>query len=446
MEKWSLGYAVLKVVVQFAMWLSHRKITVIGKKNIPYGSPIIFAPNHQNALMDPLAILCTNKTQPVWLARADIFNSKFVVSILKFLKILPIYRIRDGKDNLGKNEDIFDTAIKVLENNKAVGLFPEAAHSGRRHMLAHKKAVPRIAFLAEAKHNFNLNLKVLPVGVYYSHYWHFNRSILINYGEPIKLSDYKKEYEENDYKAALTLRQDIVSNLQKLILDIPSKNHYENYELLREIWGEEYVEINNTDKNKIVNRFYSDRKLMDQLDRKEKENPESFVALHQTVDGYREKLDEYHLKDETVKNETHIGSSFTLKTILAITLTPVLILGNVLFLIPFWLPRWYIQRKVKDDTFYSTFQFVAGLITHFIFLVATTIVMWTLTNNILISLSSIFIILFVGKLSFYILELWKEIIQITRFRLLRTKNKGTYLEIKNSRKNCIHLSSAYVFD
>ena len=131
MEKQSLGYEALRVYVRFAFWLTHKRVIVTGRELIPNDHPIIFAANHQNALMDPLALVCTNSLQTLWLARADIFKSKFTKPILKFMKMLPVYRIRDGKENLNNNEEVFDQVTQVLENGGSTALFPEAAHSGR---------------------------------------------------------------------------------------------------------------------------------------------------------------------------------------------------------------------------------------------------------------------------------------------------------------------------
>jgi len=138
MAKWSRGYENLRCYVRFAFWLTHKRIIVSGLKNIPKDKPIIFAANHQNALMDPLALVCTNPLQTVWLTRADIFKIKAVKSFLKFMKMIPIYRIRDGKENLSNNEEIFNYVTQTLENKESVALFPEAAHSGKRQMLSDK--------------------------------------------------------------------------------------------------------------------------------------------------------------------------------------------------------------------------------------------------------------------------------------------------------------------
>ena len=94
-EKYSTRYALFKQAVAF--WhdnVFYRKIIVKGAENINPDEHLIFAPNHQNALMDALAVLFTHKGQPVFLARADIFRKKPIAAFLYFIKILPVYRIR----------------------------------------------------------------------------------------------------------------------------------------------------------------------------------------------------------------------------------------------------------------------------------------------------------------------------------------------------------------
>jgi len=106
-EKYSARYALVKQTVAF--WhdnIFYRKIIVMGAENINPDHHLIFAPNHQNALMDALAVLFTHKGQPVFLARADIFKKKIIASLLYFLKILPVYRIRYGFSTLKSNDEM----------------------------------------------------------------------------------------------------------------------------------------------------------------------------------------------------------------------------------------------------------------------------------------------------------------------------------------------------
>ncbi|HCY01414.1 MAG TPA: hypothetical protein DG754_14855 [Bacteroidales bacterium] len=71
-EQWSRRYYVLKLYVDLCFKF-YFKSTIEGLENIPKDKPIILAPNHQNALMDALAVLCTKTWQPVFVAPAGIF-------------------------------------------------------------------------------------------------------------------------------------------------------------------------------------------------------------------------------------------------------------------------------------------------------------------------------------------------------------------------------------
>ncbi len=399
MKKWSLGYAILKQVVRFAFWISHKRITIIGKQHLNKNHPLIFAPNHQNALMDPLAVLCTTPMQPVWLARADIFKMKLVRPILRFLKIMPVYRIRDGKENLGENEKIFSQAIEVLEHKKQLGLFPEAAHSGKRQMLPHKKAVPRIAFLAESKNNFKLQLQIIPVGIYYSHYWHFNRELLVNYGAPINLKDYKTQYETNALLATKQLREELNKRVEQLTINIKSKAHYENYEWLRELLGGGYAQKQLSKKPTAKERFLSDQQLVGLLEIHEAKHPEMWIDIHQQIDEIRTTLDSNSFPIDLLEKQTN-GINIILQSLLGIVLLPLIFVGLIFHIIPFSIPRHFIQKNIKDPAFYSTFHFVSGLILYSISSLIITVLSLYLFNSLLIALLILIGFLLGGKLSF----------------------------------------------
>ena len=170
-EKYSKRYALLKSAAGF--WhnnVFYRKVIVIGQENIDPENHLIFAPNHQNALMDALAVLFTHRGQPVFLARADIFKRKSIASILYFLKILPVFRIRDGFSSLKGNDEIFNKTIDVLKNKNGLIILPEGDHLGFRRLRQLKKGICRVAFQAEEAEDFKLKIKIIPVGLEFSQY------------------------------------------------------------------------------------------------------------------------------------------------------------------------------------------------------------------------------------------------------------------------------------
>ena len=129
-EKYSAGYSALKNVARlWHNYIYYRRVIVIGRENLKSDSPRIIAPNHQNALMDAMAIVSSVRGRQVYLARADIFKKNFIARILYFLKILPVYRIRDGYQSLKNNDDIFDKTIDVLKNNIPLVILPENTYN-----------------------------------------------------------------------------------------------------------------------------------------------------------------------------------------------------------------------------------------------------------------------------------------------------------------------------
>ena len=91
-------YTFLKIFVDWSVKSSYRKYQVEGQENIPSDGSVIWAANHTNALMDPMVILSSSSIRKVFVARADIFKKNWARKALTFLKVMPIYRIRDGFD------------------------------------------------------------------------------------------------------------------------------------------------------------------------------------------------------------------------------------------------------------------------------------------------------------------------------------------------------------
>ncbi|MCK3685904.1 1-acyl-sn-glycerol-3-phosphate acyltransferase [Maribellus sp. YY47] len=360
-EKWSLGYYLLKQYVRFVDFIIHKKTIVNGKENLPKDAPIVFAPNHQNALSDPMAILLHTPYQPVWLGRADIFKNKIAAFLLRFLKIMPVYRLRDGKEQLAKNDKTFADSIRVLENHVPLALFPEAAHSGKRQMLAHKKAVPRIVFLAEEKAGHNLNIHIVPTGIYYSSYWKFNRTVIVNLGAPVRVNDFLEEYAENPNNATQLLKDALYNAIEPLTLNIKSKAHYEDFENIREIYGREFLRRQNKPYSP-TNLFHSDQKLVGQLDEWENRSTETTNELATLAHQYLDSLKKHGLKSWLLDRNTNNALKIVGNKLVLLVGLPVFLWGFIFNAIPFFLIDSFSRKKLKDVAFRSTFFLALGLV------------------------------------------------------------------------------------
>lgn len=424
-EKWSLGYWTLKQYVRFADWVIHNKTILIGLENVPKNKPLLFTPNHQNALSDPMAILLHTKFQPVWLARADIFQNKTAAAILAFLKILPVYRMRDGKEELAKNSDTFAHSIKVLKNNSVLALFPEGTHTGKRQMISHKKAAPRIAFMAEEQNDNNLDIQVIPIGIYYSDYWRFNSNLIVNFGKPIAVKDFLDEYEENQGAATLSLRNRIAEAIKPLVFNIESKKYYYDFEEIVRIYGRHFLSRQNR-KYSIVNLFHSNRRLAGALDNLEIEKPELVEPLTEKVRNYVSFVRKLKLRSWLVENHKNNLLAILLNKLILLLGLPVFIYGFLLNAIPFFAIDTFNRRKMKDQAFWSSFALGFGIIIFPIFYLLELLVFSSLIPGVWLKLAFVASLPFAGKLAFKWYILFRK--TVGRCRLMRIKyfNKSTY--------------------
>ena len=98
-------YSILLPYINWHTRRSYRRFEVHGKENLPKDGGLIFGANHSNTLMDALVLLSSNNVRKVFIARGDIFKNPIAAKVLTFLRILPIFRIRNGVAAVRNNED-----------------------------------------------------------------------------------------------------------------------------------------------------------------------------------------------------------------------------------------------------------------------------------------------------------------------------------------------------
>lgn len=336
--------------------LFYKNIIVEGKENVPEEGPLIFAPNHQNALMDPLAVLFTIKRQIVFLARSDIFKNKLVAKFLIFLKILPVFRIRDGKENLTNNDLTFDVASKVLESKQNVGIFPEARHTDKRRLLGLKKGIPRLAFMAEEKNDFKLGIRIIPVGIYYSQYNRMRSILHVRYGKPIYISDFKEEYLEAPQKAMLSLKDAMDNAIRPLMIDIRSSELYDTYESIRRLYVKNLIRKFRLGKITQINKFKADKITIQALELYEKDYPEKMPEIKQKVEEYENLKNKYKLSDQSVEKPFLSLFRIIVNTFILLICIPGFLYGLVNNAIAYFIPK-ILVLKIKDKQFHSSVKY-----------------------------------------------------------------------------------------
>lgn len=353
MKNWSLFYFIIWIPFKYAFDLFYRSYKITGKENIPKNKPIIFAANHQNALMDPLSIIFAKNHQPVFLARAGAFKSSIGRFFLKKLHVLPAYRTRDGIRSVKKNEEVFDLCIDVLKSNGSIGLFPEAKHHEKRHLLKIQKATARIAFPAEERNNFNLDIQIVPVGIYYDEYTKSGKKLLVNFGKAIPVRKYKEIYLENKNEAYEQLRVDLRKALLPLCIHVDNIDLYKEYEELRNILNFPKRHLLNLN-DSLHNRFLTGKNIIEKLDILIEKNkmPQELIDKTRQHISLRKKL---NIPQDLIEKYYH-DNNLLLKFLFNLLVFPMVIAGAIIHIIPILLSR-KMTKKIKDQQFHSTVRY-----------------------------------------------------------------------------------------
>lgn len=373
-EDQSWGYSLVKAFpIAVHNYIFYRKIYTTGLEKIPDEGAVIFAPNHQNALMDALILISVKNWQPVFMARADIFAGQFLRRFLFFCKILPIFRIRDGKESLKENNFVFQKAVEVLKKRRYLVIYPEASHKGIHRLRPLKKGITRIAFMAEEATNYTLGVKIVPVGINYQDYYDFRTDAMINFGKPINVEDYAALYKENPQKANHQLVEEIKKELSTLIIDIQDTENYDNFETAREILAPYLIRKNGKLINNFKNQISAGKEVVGILGKIKEDDPEEFSSLTALLKQYREALTKTNLKDWIVRKKYKIWG-ILLRTLILITTFPINVFGFVNNFVPYHLP-FLLTMRIKDRNFHTSVRFVLYLI---LFPVFYGVIFWQL--------------------------------------------------------------------
>ncbi len=219
-----IWYRFFKIFIGTGLFFFFKKISVHNVGNIPKKGAILFVSNHKNALIDPLLIATTMPRTIHFLTRASAFKLKPVHWFLSTLNLIPIYRMRDGKETLAKNEAIFNTCYHILNKKGCLLIFPEGTHDIRRWVRPLSKGFTRITFGALAQ-NPDLKLHIVPIGLNYTNAAVFGESVSVYYGEPILANDYFDEEALNT--STQNLKAIVHEKLKELTTHIPVEKYEE---------------------------------------------------------------------------------------------------------------------------------------------------------------------------------------------------------------------------
>lgn len=428
---WS--YRIAKNYMLLAFRLYFGKIKINGIENIPTDGRIIFAPNHRNALMDALvaALITPKGITTSFLARSDLFQNKIVAKIMRFAKIMPAFRIRDGFEKLSRNNAVFDECVKLLEKNQALCIMPEGNQETEHRLRPLVKGIFRIAFSVEQGNKSEKPLKIIPVGIDYGSIEKFGKHVIINIGEPIDIRSYAESYNENPAVAMNDLKECLQQRLEQLMIHIPSEKYYNT--IVRTISLVNYRKLKGYfSESDLYSSYQNKKKLSDILNDKAESSPENMDKLAKLSHSLQYELTRYKLRASNIVRKPELLRTLTTAIALLI-LFPVALVGIVCNIVPFQLPV-IIRRKLHIEFrgFYSSLQLAVGLFTFPMFYSIQSALLCSLANLSWWYMPALFpLFLIAGWGSFKWYCVYKKTIAEIRFLFLKKKSQEVLLNLRS---------------
>lgn len=368
----------------------YRHFYILNQENIPKkGEPTIVIANHQNGVMDAMAILHTmsqDRRQPVFIARGDIFKKDGVAKILRFLKIMPTFRTRDGnRDDVRSNIALYERAARVLKDGGTIVIFPEATHQHGHFMNTFKKGFCRIAFSAEEINDFKLGVKVLPLNIHYSNYFNFRSDLMVTVGEPFTYEEFFDLYKEHPNDAYLALNEKARARVKEITPDIDIPEYYNEIEALTQMMSEPLLKHKGLKTSYLPNQKDAAMTIIANLKQFKDNEPDQFDILMQQTREYTTLLQQRGLHHWVINRKLSIFR-FIVRSLLMVVSLPLFIFGYINNLIPFAITKRF-ANKAKDPMLRSSFQYVSSTVATFpIYYLLLLGIVWIISKKFWIAL------------------------------------------------------------
>jgi glycerol-3-phosphate O-acyltransferase / dihydroxyacetone phosphate acyltransferase len=230
-------------VRRFLEWLSgtivkifFREIIIEGKENLPDSGPILFTPNHPNALLDPLLIqFFASNFRVRFVAKAPLFKIPIFRSVLFAMGAIPVVRKIDVKTDVDYTQ-FFSACVDALKQGDSIAIFPEGRSLPQPYLAPMRTGPARLFFLADDQ---GTKVHIVPVGLNYEQGSIFRSSVQISIALEIDTTPFEELHKQDPNSAVRNLTDEIGRVLDRYVFQAETYRDRELILLLDRLYSEE---------------------------------------------------------------------------------------------------------------------------------------------------------------------------------------------------------------
>lgn len=366
----SVFYRFVVFIFSVALRLFFRRIETVNAETVPENDALIFVMNHPNGLIDPALVFVALPRKISFLAKSKLFKMPVISSILKTVEALPLYRKVDEGADVSKNQMTFEVCQKLLRKGGAIALFPEGISHNSPKMMPMKTGAARIALGAVSVNSDSkpLNLRIVPVGLFYTSKTTFRSEALLHFGKSFPVKPVELDEQGQPPRDAVKeLTDEIESALKEITVNAETVAELETAAKAEDLFSSVYEGINL--EQTLAARFeFLKKYISEPLNERFNKTPTEETSLKKRIAGYEKKLKLLNLEPENLSLENHsfwyVFRHFVLRGLLLLLFLPLATIGTILHFPAYQICKilTYFYGKHGVDDVVSTVKILAAML------------------------------------------------------------------------------------
>ena len=385
-------YFLLRCIAWLGVSVFYRRRIVLGREHLQFDGPAIIVVNHPSTLMDVLNVCLHIRQESYFLANYGLFKHPVSNWLLSRLFCIPVKRREDVAEGEVRNNDaVFNQSFQHLEKNGLLFIAAEGVSWMERWVRPFKTGAARIAFGVEKRNNWQLGVKIVPVGLSYSAPNLFRSEVIVHFGAPISVASWAAAEQEDHEKAVNDCTQAIEQTVRVQVLDTRDE--------AGQVFMEQLEQMYRPDFPKQADAYFEFRK---NLIEKNIDNQE----LRVLTAHYFSKLQAVNVSAQSLALWTKLSTSTSILIdyILLVLGLPFFLSGYIFWFLPCYLP-WLLAKKLNLYIGYdSNIKVLAGLITFPLALWGAFRIATHFTNNGWLGLGTMVALILLGYFTAYYLD------------------------------------------
>ena len=364
-------YRFCRWMLQAALGFYFSRIERFHPERVPLEGPALFASNHPNSLTDAFVIGSSVPRKVNFVATVQLFRIQPARWLLDRCGVIAINRVQDDPRAMRDVQKTFEACFRALEKGEAVGIFPEGKCSDELQLQTVKTGAARMALELEARHEGKLGLMIVPIGLTFSAKATYRSEALVNFGEPILVSDFLEGYATNRHACIQALTAELERRLKLLILHLPHLERTRIVDAVKRLYLDRLLVGNRVIQEPVAaisGDLLLTQAIAQAVDFAFEQHPARAAEFVRRLAHYEGALRKLHLSDELLQHfpeRRWLLRQSLAWTAVALLAAPVAAYGWLHRLVPYAIVRLVVHQVAKqrpDKTQISTATILSGLV------------------------------------------------------------------------------------